>query len=197
MPRGLSGGSTLFLPEQDISYFTRSRLKSQIIVALGGRAAEETVFDEITTGASSDLERVTRLARDMVTRFGMSEKLGPMMFGQKEEMVFLGREIGEQRDYSEAVAEQIDEEVRAIVSWAYDEARRLLRENRSRLDVVARRLLEVETIDDREFLELMNAPSPTVWHHPPPADSMLPPDVPETDRGTDRKSPLGPNPSPA
>src|SRR5690606_7281391 len=155
MPRGISGGSTLFLPEQDASYISRSRLNNQIIVALGGRAAEEIVFNEITTGAASDLERVSRLARDMVTRFGMSERTGPMMFGQKEEMGFLGREIGEQRDYSEAVAEEIGEEVRAIVTAAYAEARRLLRENRSRLDLVAQRLLEVETLDDKQFLELM------------------------------------------
>src|SRR5690606_29481080 len=104
IPRGMSGGSTLFVPEEDVAYVSRSRMKDQIVIALGGRAAEEIVFNEVTTGASSDLERVTKLARAMVTRFGMSEKLGPMMYGQKEEMIFLGREISEQRDYSEAVA---------------------------------------------------------------------------------------------
>jgi cell division protease FtsH len=91
----------------------------------------------------------------MVTRYGMSDKLGPMMFGQKEEMIFLGREISEQRDYSEAVAEEIDEEVRKIVNWAYDEARRILHENRDRLQLVAERLLEVETLDGDEFAALM------------------------------------------
>jgi cell division protease FtsH len=192
MPRGMSGGSTLFLPENDISYATRSRLKDQIVVALGGRAAEEITFGEITTGASSDLERVTKLARDMVTRFGMSDKLGPMMFGQKEEMVFLGREISEQRDYSEAVAQEIDAEVRALVTWAYDEARRLLRENQDKLERVAQRLLEVETIDERHFLELMG-------HKPAPAETRaaantVTNELPETD---DRKSSFGPNPSPA
>lgn len=200
MPRGLSGGSTLFLPEQDFAYVTRSRLKNQIVVALGGRAAEEIVLSEITTGASSDLERVTKLARDMVTRFGMSEKLGPMMFGQKDEMVFLGREIGEQRDYSEAVAEQIDEEVRAIVTWAYDEARRLLSENRVHLEAVAQRLLEVETIDDHEFLELMGAVAArTTMDHTPLTRSVpaIPDPLPNIEDGADRKSALGPNPSPA
>lgn len=155
MPRGLSGGSTLFLPEEDLSYMSQSRMKDQIIVLLAGRAAEEIVLKEITTGASNDLERVTKLARAMVTRFGMSKKLGPMMFGQKEEMIFLGREISEQRDYSEAVAEEIDTEVRAIVNWAYDEARRIIQENRDKLDAVAQRLLEVETVDASEFLALM------------------------------------------
>jgi cell division protease FtsH len=157
IPRGMSGGSTLFVPDEDLAYISRSRLKAQIVMALAGRAAEEIVFDEITTGASSDLERVTKLARAMVTRFGMSEKLGPMMFGQKEEMIFLGREISEQRDYSEAVAEEIDTEVRGIVGWAYDEARRIIHENRERLEVVAQRLLEVETIEETEFLSLMGA----------------------------------------
>ncbi len=155
IPRGMSGGSTMFVPEQDVNYVTRSRMKSQIIVALAGRAAEEIVLDEITTGAASDLEQVTKIARAMVTRFGMSEKLGPMMFGQKDEMIFLGREIAEQRDYSEAVAEEIDEEVRAIVGWAYAESRRLLTENRDKLESVALRLLETETIDASEFLALM------------------------------------------
>ncbi len=155
IPRGMSGGSTLFLPDEDINYVTRSRIKDQIVMALAGRAAEEIVFNEITTGASSDLEQVSRLTRAMVTRFGMSDKLGPMMFGQKEEMIFLGREISEQRDYSEAVAEEIDTEVRAIVTWAYDEARRIIHEHRDKLDAVANRLLEVETIDAEEFLALM------------------------------------------
>jgi cell division protease FtsH len=195
MPRGLSGGSTLFLPDEDIAYVTRSRMKDQIIVALAGRAAEEIVFDEITTGASSDLERVTKLARAMVTRFGMSEKLGPMMFGQKEEMIFLGREISEQRDYSEAVAEEIDTEVRKIVNNAYDEARRLINENREKLDAVANRLLEVETIDAKEFMGLMGETSSPMTSSPlagPPARL-----IPDTDEGSDRAASLGPKPTPA
>lgn len=196
MPRGLSGGSTLFLPENDMVYATRSKLKNQMVVALGGRAAEEIVFTEITTGASSDLERVTKLARDMVTRFGMSDKLGPMLFGQKDEMVFLGREISEQRDYSEAVAQEIDVEVRALVAWAYDEARRLLRENRDRLDCVAQRLLEVETIDDRQFLELMGHAPPAVSENRPAANAPAS-DLQAADDSKDVSSSFGPNPSPA
>jgi cell division protease FtsH len=197
MPRGISGGSTLFLPEEDLAYATRARLKDQIVVALGGRAAEEIAFDEITTGAASDLERVTRLARDMVTRFGMSDKLGPMMFGQKQEMVFLGREIGEQRDYSEAVAEQIDNEISsAIVTRAYEEARLLLRQNREKLDIVAQRLLEIETIDDREFIELMRQPLPLAERRTQSGIISLE-DTQEFEQGAERKTSLGPNPSPA
>jgi cell division protease FtsH len=197
MPRGMSGGSTLFIPEEDINYVTRARIKDSIVMALGGRAAEEIVFSEITTGASSDLEHVTRNARAMVTRFGMSDKLGPMMFGQKEEMIFLGREISEQRDYSEAVAEEIDQEVRAIVSWAYDESRRLIRENRSKLELIAQRLLEVETIDGDEFLTLIGEappPRPTPKVIPPASVTGTP--VADADEGTDRPN-FGTAPSPA
>ncbi len=155
IPRGMSGGSTLFVPERDLNYVTRSRMKDQIVVALGGRAAEELIFNEITTGAASDLEHVSKLARSMVMRFGMSDKLGPMMFGQKEEMIFLGREISEQRDYSEAVAEEIDGEVRSIVNSAYTEAKHILQQHRDRLEQIAQRLLEVETLDGAEFNALM------------------------------------------
>jgi cell division protease FtsH len=193
MPRGMSGGSTLFVPDEDISYVTRSRMRDQIVVALAGRAAEEIVFDEITTGASSDLERVTKLARAMVTRFGMSEKLGPMMYGQKEEMIFLGREISEQRDYSEAVAEEIDTEVRKIVNGAYDEARRIINENREKLNAVASRLLEVETVDAKEFLGLMGELSPSVSTAPLPTSSARL--LPDADEGNDRAASLGAKPS--
>jgi cell division protease FtsH len=196
----MSGGSTLFVPEQDVSYITRSRIKDQIVVALAGRAAEEIVFDEITTGAASDLEQVTKLARAMVTRFGMSEKLGPMMFGQKEEMIFLGREISEQRDYSEAVAEEIDSEVRAIVTWAYDEARRLIRENRDKLDTIAQRLLEVETIDAEEFLALMGEQTTSYGQDsvnlPPASSKAQSGNSSQNDEENDLKS-LGTAPSPA
>ena len=120
--------------------------------------AEELVFDDITSGASNDLERVTRLARSMVTRLGMSDDLGPMVYGQKEELIFLGREISEQRDYSESIAEKIDQEVRNLVSGAYDRAYQILTEYRDRLDAVAERLLEEETVSRAEFEELFPAP---------------------------------------
>jgi cell division protease FtsH len=196
IPRGMSGGSTLFMPEQDVNYVTRSRMKDQIVMALAGRAAEEIVLNEITTGASSDLEQVTKITRAMVTRFGMSEKLGPMMFGQKEEMIFLGREISEQRDYSEAVAEEIDSEVRGIVTWAYDEARRLINENREKLEIVAQRLLEVETLDTEEFLALIGETKPAKPITPPSSPRSQSENPSASDEGNDLKS-LGTAPTPA
>lgn len=201
IPRGMSGGSTLFLPDQDVSYITRSRMKNQIVMALAGRAAEEIVFGEITTGAASDLEQVTRISRAMVTRFGMSDKLGPMMFGQKEEMIFLGREISEQRDYSEAVAEEIDAEVRTLIRNAYDEARRLLNENRNKLDILAQRLLEVETVDSEEFLALMRGltSAPAAGQQPPTLNYPNIADTPESSQSGEGSigTSLGPAPSPA
>jgi cell division protease FtsH len=154
IPRGMAGGYMLPLGE-DMMYVTRAKFLDQIAVSLGGRVSEEIIFGEITTGASSDIENVTRMARNMVTRYGMSERLGPMIYGQKEELVFLGREIGEQRDYSEAVAEEIDEEVRRIISEAYGRARKLLGQQREKLELVAETLLEVETLDRQEFETLL------------------------------------------
>jgi len=156
--RGMAGGYTLSLPEEDRTLMPRKKLVGDMIGLLGGRAAEELVFDDITSGASNDLERVTRMARAMVTRLGMSESLGPMVYGQKEELIFLGREISEQRDYSEAVAEEIDEEVRRLVSDAYEKAKSILIQYRDRLDDVAQRLLEVETITREEFEKIFPPP---------------------------------------
>jgi cell division protease FtsH len=156
--RGMAGGFTLSLPEEDRTLMPRKKILADLVGLLGGRAAEELVFDDITSGASNDIERVTQLARTMVTRLGMSESLGPMVYGQKEELIFLGREISEQRDYSEAVAEQIDREVRRLVNEAYDKARAILSEHRDILDTIARRLLEVETISRDEFEQLFPSP---------------------------------------
>jgi cell division protease FtsH len=133
---------------------------AEMIGLMGGRAAEELVFDDITSGASNDLERVTKMARTMVTRLGMSVELGPMTYGQKEELIFLGREISEQRDYSDAVAEQIDKEVRVLVSEAYKRAKVILKEYRSALDATAGRLLEVETLTRDEFDRIFPPPYP-------------------------------------
>jgi cell division protease FtsH len=158
--RGMAGGYTMALPEEDRTLMPRKKLLADMVGLLGGRAAEEIVFDDITSGASNDLERVTRMARAMVTRLGMSEQLGPMVYGQKEELIFLGREISEQRDYSEAVAEQIDQEVRRLVNDAYTRARQVLLEYRDKLDAVAQRLLEVETIGRDEFESIFPPPVP-------------------------------------
>lgn len=160
VPRGMAGGYTMALPSDDHSVTPRKKLISEMVALLGGRAAEEIVFDDITSGAGNDIERVTQIARNMVTRLGMSNEMGPMVYGQKEELIFLGREISEQRDYSEAVAEMIDREVRRLVSEAYDEARRILTEYRDKLDAVAQRLLEVETISREEFEAIFPSPFP-------------------------------------
>jgi cell division protease FtsH len=158
--RGMAGGYTLSLPEEDRTLMPRKKLIADMIGLLGGRAAEELVFDDITSGASNDLERVTRMARAMVTRLGMSEALGPMVYGQKEELIFLGREISEQRDYSEAVAEQIDDEVRRLVGDAHKQAQDILVKYREKLDSVANRLLEVETVTREEFESIFPPPLP-------------------------------------
>jgi len=149
--RGMMGGFTLALPEDDRTLISRNKLLADMTFALGGRAAEELVFNDVTSGASSDLERVTKLARSMVTRLGMSDELGPMVYGQKEELVFLGREISEQRDYSESIAEKIDAEVHDLVRDAYARAKEILTEYRTSLDTIAQYLVEEETIDRETF----------------------------------------------
>lgn len=151
IPRGFAAGLTWSMPEDDNSHMTRAKLKDMLAGILGGRAAEEIVFNEITTGASNDLEKVTEIARSMVTRWGMSEKLGPLVYGKKEELVFLGKELGEQRDYSEAIAQEIDAEVQRIVAEAHETALRALADNRERLDRIAEMLIEVESLDQAEF----------------------------------------------
>jgi cell division protease FtsH len=155
--RGMALGYTMSLPEDDHLLQSKARFRDQLAGMLGGRVAEEIMFDDVTTGAGNDLERATDLARKMVTRYGMSESLGPMTFGQKEELVFLGREISEQRDYSEAVAQQIDQEVRRFIDEAHDRARRTLQEYRDKLVAVATRLVEIETLDSDEFEAIMQA----------------------------------------
>ena len=156
--RGHSGGFTKTIPTEDRSLITRNQLEARLAMAMGGRVAEELVFGEITTGASDDLEQATNIAQTMVTRYGMSKKLGPRTFGKREEMLFLGREISEQRDYSDRVAKTIDEEVRRLIQTAYDTAKRILKEERVRLDHISDYLLEHETIDEEQVPDLFDAP---------------------------------------
>ncbi len=157
--RGMAGGYTLAMPEDDRMLMSRKKMQAEMVGLLGGRAAEKLVFDDITSGASNDLERVTRLARAMVTRLGMSDRLGTMVYGQKEELIFLGREISEQRDYSEAVAEEIDGEVRRLVAESYTKAVEILTTYREQLDAVAQKLLESETISRDEFEKIFPPPT--------------------------------------
>ncbi len=151
IPRGTAGGYVLSFPEDDRLFMKKSEFMDQIAVALGGRVAEEVVFGDVTDGAVSDLEQATRMARAMVTRFGMSERLGPMVFGKRDELVFLGKEIGETRNYSEETAEAIDREVQRIVREAYTKAREIVTRYRHKLDEIAQRLIQEETIEGPEF----------------------------------------------
>jgi cell division protease FtsH len=167
--RAQAGGVTWFRPDEDRLLYSRKKILANLAYALGGRVAEELVFDDITSGASNDIEQVTRMARTMVTRLGMSGELGPLQYGQKEELIFLGREISEQRDYSEAIAEKIDEEVRKIVEQSYKLARSLLEQYRSQLDAVAQKLLEAETISREEFEAIFPPPVPKKSGTPQPA----------------------------
>jgi cell division protease FtsH len=166
--RGMAGGYTLALPEDDRTLMPKKKLMAEMVGLLGGRAAEELVFDDITSGASNDLERVTRMARAMVTRLGMSTELGPMVYGQKEELIFLGREISEQRDYSEAVAVEIDQEVRKLVGDSHARAKEILLTYRDKLDAIAKRLLEVETVSREEFEAIFPPPFPKTSGTPVP-----------------------------
>jgi cell division protease FtsH len=150
--RGMAGGYTLILPEEDRYVRQRSKIQQDMASMLGGRAAEELVFNEVSTGAANDLEKVTKMARAMVMRYGMSKKLGPLVYGKKEELVFLGKDIGEQRDYSEALAEEIDNEVRRIIRDAYKKAQTILVEQRDALDRVVKHLLDKETLYGDEFI---------------------------------------------
>ena len=153
--RGMAGGYTLTLPDEDRYLVSRTRFEADLVIMLGGRAAEETVFERITTGASNDLERATDLVRKMVMEYGMSEELGPMTFGEREEMVFLGRTMSEHRNYSEQVARKIDSQIRQIITSAHERALELMRCHRDVLDTLARRLIQEETLDETEINALL------------------------------------------
>jgi len=150
-------GVTMVLPEKDHLTLKKVELMDKIAMTLGGRVAEELVYGKefITTGASNDLEKVSEMARAMVTKYGMSEKLGNLAYGKSDDHVFMGRDFGHTRNYSEEIAAEIDEEVQRIVSEQYELAKALLDENRDMLDVIARNLLEHETLDEKEFDALM------------------------------------------
>jgi cell division protease FtsH len=149
--RGIMGGWTRFLPTEDRHLWTKAQFDDRLAVSLGGRVAEEITFGEMTTGAQNDLEQATKLARQMVTEYGMSEKLGPRTFGQRQELVFLGREISEQRDYSDKIAQDIDEEVHNIIQGAYSTARKVLSANKEKLNQLAHELMTRETLDEPDL----------------------------------------------
>ncbi|MBR6641981.1 MAG: ATP-dependent zinc metalloprotease FtsH [Clostridia bacterium] len=154
IPRGMAGGYTMYKPNEDKSYASKLEMEEHIVSLLGGRVAEKLVLNDISTGASNDIERASKIARNMVMRYGMSDKLGPITFGASQEEVFLGRDFGSQRNYSEKVAAEIDEEVKNIVITAYDKAEQLLTDNMDKLHTTAKLLLEKEKIDAEEFEEI-------------------------------------------
>jgi cell division protease FtsH len=189
--RGMAGGYTMALPEEDRHYNTRSYIENRLTMALGGHAAEDLVFGEMSTGPQDDISKVTQMARAMVTRYGMSERLGPRTFGRKEELVFLGREISEQRDYSEKVAEEIDDEVRRIIDKAHERAKTILAENRLKLDQLAKALIEEETLEGDRLQQIMTAPP----DQPIPPAEPLAPRTPPTGGQEDRpERPPAPEP---
>ncbi|HSH01177.1 MAG TPA: ATP-dependent zinc metalloprotease FtsH [Anaerolineae bacterium] len=199
IPRGMAGGVTWYLEDEN-QMLTETKFRARIAGALGGRAAEAIVFGEVTTGASSDLRYVTNMARAMVTQYGMSDNLGLRVYGEKQEMVFLGREISEQRDYSDAIAELIDREVRDIIDLEYNRALDLLTDNRNKLELIAQKLLEIETLEAHEFAALMDGEDP----FPPANSSTTPPSNPPPSSNNDKSSNWGapkldlpPSPSPA
>lgn len=157
IPRGRAGGYTLLLPKEDRYYATKSQLLDQVAMLLGGRVAEALMLKEISTGAQNDLERATGLVRKMITEYGMSEALGPLTFGHKQDQVFLGRDISRDRNYSEEVAFAIDKEVRSMIDSAYNRAKQLLEDNVSKLNLIAETLMEKETLEGDEFEQLMKA----------------------------------------
>ena len=158
--RGMAGGYTMTLPEDDRTLYSKTKFEAEMAALLGGRAAEEITFGDVTTGASDDLRRCTRIARAMVTEYGMSEALGPRTFGQKEELIFLGREIAEQRDYGEEIAVLIDREIKALTDRAYGRAKEILTTYRRCLDAIANALIEKETLESNELEALVKAYEP-------------------------------------
>ena len=169
--RGMAGGYVFAPPTEDNNFMRRAKFMDEIASMLAGRVAEEIIFGDITTGASDDLDKATNMARSMVTRYGMSEKLGPMTFGEREELVFLGREISEQRNYSEDVAELIDDEVRTIIDHAYKEARQVIEAHHDEFELLAQTLIEKETLNRQQFVALMEGKQPPT----PPRLSKQPP----------------------
>ena len=158
--RGSMGGHTSLLPEEDRYLWTKNQFSDMMAVTMGGRVAEEHIFDEVTTGASNDIERATKIALGMIKRYGMSRALGPRTFGKREEMVFLGREISEERDYGDKVAEEIDEEVKGLINRAYEQANEILITHKPKLVRLAEYLIEYETVSGEALNHLFNEDQP-------------------------------------
>jgi cell division protease FtsH len=192
VPRGMAGGYTLKLPDEENSLATRERFRNHLVDFLGGRVAEEIKFVDITTGAGSDLERVSNLARAMVTQWGMSDKMGPIRYGEREDLVFLGREINERRNYSDKIAQEIDEEIHRIVDEAHQRCHQLLSTHWDKVELVATTLMEVETIDAQQFAALMRGENPFRPTETPTSRMTAPGSrQDEESRGRDKRSDSG------
>ncbi len=176
VPRGYAGGYTMSLPVEDRNYVTKGYMEEELCTLLGGRVAEAIVLGDISTGASNDLERATRIARNMVTRYGFSEKLGPVVYGSDENEVFLGRDYGQNKHYSDDIASDIDSEIRRLVDEAYEKTESILREHRDKLDAVAAVLMEKEKVSGKEFADIMNPPAPVIEE--PVAEETVPEEIP-------------------
>ena len=193
--RGNMGGHTTLLPEEDRYLWTMNQFQDMLAVTMGGRVAEELIFDEVTTGASNDLEKATKIALGMVKRYGMSKALGPRTFGKREELVFLGREISEEKDYGDQVAEEIDQEVKALTNRAYDNARQILIDRKAKLVQVAEFLIEHEAVSGDELIRLFNLDDPSAE-----GDSgtpAIPPESPPPYAPRPVPPPVVPHPAPS
>jgi cell division protease FtsH len=189
--RGQALGYTISLPQEDKFLTTRAELDDTLAMTLGGRTAEEIVFGEITTGASNDLEKVTQTAKQMVMRFGMSDKLGPRVFGHDHGQPFLGREFSSEPDYSDEIAREIDDEIRRIVESAHQEAKDILTEHRNSLEKISQVLVKRETIEKEEFVALLEGRSEEeVFGPDEPAGPELPIPPAPADRQRDKPRPL-------
>ena len=155
IPRGQAGGYTMYLPEKDRSYVTKGEMFEDIVSSLGGRVAEQLILDDISTGASNDLQQATNIARQMITKYGFSERLGPVVYGTSQEETFLGRDLGQGKGYSETTAAEIDSEMRDIIDEAYETCRRTLTEHIDQLHALAQALMEREKLNEKEFNAVM------------------------------------------
>ena len=156
IPRGRAGGYTMYLPDMDKQYISRQEMLEDIIVCMGGRVAELLIYGEMNTGASNDIQRATEIATKMVTRYGMSDALGSMTFGSEQSEVFIGRDYGQQRTYSEETAAAIDKEISAIINSCFEKCKQLMEQNRDKLEIVARALIKYEKIDGEQFKKILN-----------------------------------------
>ncbi len=176
IPRGQAGGYTMYLPEKDRTYVTKGEMFEDIVSSLGGRVAEQLILDDISTGASSDLQQATSIARRMITRYGFSERLGPVVYGTAQEETFLGRDFSQGKGYSETTAAEIDAEMRDIIDEAYETCRRTLTEHIDQLHRLAAALIEREKLNEQEFRTVMEGGTlPPLENHGPAAPVQVAP----------------------